>query len=121
MGRYIRGDQCDTIFAFPDHAQGVKSARSPLIESCPAVMLTLASLQAVGFAQRPGGADAVRLEAAGRARSRTRQSRPSRFQGSDRDVLDGYVACDARGYTWLTFPLVSCNVHAQSLSIARCA
>lgn len=24
MGRYIRGDQCDTIFAFPDHAQGVK-------------------------------------------------------------------------------------------------
>lgn len=24
MGRYIRGDQRDTIFAFPDHAQGVK-------------------------------------------------------------------------------------------------
>ncbi|GAA5872199.1 hypothetical protein JCM3774_002291 [Rhodotorula dairenensis] len=24
MGRYLRGAECDTIFAFPDHAQGVK-------------------------------------------------------------------------------------------------
>jgi hypothetical protein len=24
MGRYLRGSQCDTVFAFPDHEMGVK-------------------------------------------------------------------------------------------------